>query len=410
LQKQIEQWQAASTNSEHRLLHALEFVQDEVRYLGMEGGIQSHKPSDPSLVFARRYGDCKDKALLLCTILTRLGVEASPALVNARGKVDPTMASPNAFNHAIVRAKLGEKTLWVDPTLSYQKGPLHSRYLPDYGDALVLLPTTQELVTVPRSTNGAPRTIVRESLALNASDRFSSLRVATSMEGRDAETFRASIAAGLGEALSQSRLTSYARYYPHIRTNAPCRIEETTNHIMQVTDDYSVPEIWSSGEAWRLNFDYFAQELGNLLGLAVNPQRTMPVGIEYPCHRIHTTVLHLPASHSMRDTVKVIRGPAEELRFKRTSSGKTMTLEYDYRSTAGTVAVADLNEHLKARREMLDCLGFSLWWRPEMLHRTSTMPRTPRGPMGWTILIFCVGMVVLWNVFNRRRSREAPAF
>ena len=39
---------------------------------------------NPAAVLARRFGDCKDKVLLLVTILRALGVEAYPALVNSR--------------------------------------------------------------------------------------------------------------------------------------------------------------------------------------------------------------------------------------------------------------------------------------------------------------------------------------
>jgi transglutaminase-like putative cysteine protease len=107
-------------------------VQDEVRYLGIELGTYSHTPTGPSKVFERRFGDCKDKTLLLATVLNELGIDARPALVNtdARRALDGWQPSPYAFDHVIVRAELGGKTYWLDPTTPYQRGTLADASVP----------------------------------------------------------------------------------------------------------------------------------------------------------------------------------------------------------------------------------------------------------------------------------------
>src|SRR5205814_7305400 len=43
---------------------AIRFVQDNIRYLGIEMGRGSHEPRQPRLTLEQRYGDCKDKAFL----------------------------------------------------------------------------------------------------------------------------------------------------------------------------------------------------------------------------------------------------------------------------------------------------------------------------------------------------------
>jgi hypothetical protein len=80
LTRQIALWRRLPAGEE-RVLAVLQFVQDEVRYQGIETGAASYTPGDPSLVFARRFGDCKDKTLLCVTILRALGIEANPVLV-----------------------------------------------------------------------------------------------------------------------------------------------------------------------------------------------------------------------------------------------------------------------------------------------------------------------------------------
>ena len=72
-------------------------------------GPGGYRPASPDTVLSRRFGDCKDKALLLTTILRELGIEAQPALVNSRrGRVlTSALPTPYMFDHAIVRARTG---------------------------------------------------------------------------------------------------------------------------------------------------------------------------------------------------------------------------------------------------------------------------------------------------------------
>ena len=65
----LAQIRSASASTPGRVLRALRFVQDEVRYLGVEIGVNSHVPYPPATVMKRRFGDCKDKVLLLMTML-----------------------------------------------------------------------------------------------------------------------------------------------------------------------------------------------------------------------------------------------------------------------------------------------------------------------------------------------------
>ncbi len=154
LKRQIEEWRTKfdPDDWDSRLLAALRFVQDEVRYLGIEMGPHSHLPIQPSIVFERRFGDCKDKSLLLTTILNSLGFEAHPALVNtdARHTLDEWLPSPFAFNHVIVQVNFEDKTRWFDPTATLQRGLLDTRYNPEYARALVVREGNGALEEIPQ--------------------------------------------------------------------------------------------------------------------------------------------------------------------------------------------------------------------------------------------------------------------
>ena len=132
---------------ESKTIALLTFVQDEIRYLGLELGPGTHRPNPPELVLARRFGDCKDKTLLFCTLMRAAGLDAHPALVNTsyRDRIEAWAPSPYAFDHVIACIPMGQSRWWVDPTLTNQKGGSLYRGLPDYRLALPVLADTTQL-------------------------------------------------------------------------------------------------------------------------------------------------------------------------------------------------------------------------------------------------------------------------
>jgi hypothetical protein len=97
---------------------ALQLVQDQIRYVyvGLDGG--NYRPATVEETWARRYGDCKAKTVLLLAILRALDVPAEAVLVNAMvdDGADMRLPSPGAFNHVLVRATVGGRGLWLDGT------------------------------------------------------------------------------------------------------------------------------------------------------------------------------------------------------------------------------------------------------------------------------------------------------
>ena len=112
-----------------------QFVQEQVRYVAIELGIGGYQPHPATSIFSHRYGDCKDKATLMISMLHEIGVDAYYVPINAeRGAVGPdTPANAYAFNHVIVAVKLSDDM--ADPSLV---AILHH---PKYGQLLFFDPT-----------------------------------------------------------------------------------------------------------------------------------------------------------------------------------------------------------------------------------------------------------------------------
>jgi Domain of Unknown Function with PDB structure (DUF3857)/Transglutaminase-like superfamily len=153
------------------------FTQKEIRYVAIQLGIGGWQPHHASEVFQHRYGDCKDKAILLSTMLQQVGIESYYLDVNTeRGVITPETPATRWFDHVILAIKLPEgtsnsslamvythpklgKLLIFDPTdqftpLGQLSGELQAGY------ALLVTPDGGELIKVPQlsaSLNGITR-------------------------------------------------------------------------------------------------------------------------------------------------------------------------------------------------------------------------------------------------------------
>ncbi len=103
-----------------RLARIHTFVMEEIRYQqDYETFIAGVKPHPAPMTLERRYGDCKDKAVLFIELARKLGLEAHFALVRTRDRGPVRQDVPmQQFNHAIVYVpeQPGVVARFFDPT------------------------------------------------------------------------------------------------------------------------------------------------------------------------------------------------------------------------------------------------------------------------------------------------------
>ncbi|MEP7264475.1 MAG: DUF3857 and transglutaminase domain-containing protein [Bacteroidota bacterium] len=94
------------------------WVQDHIKYIAFEDGLGGFIPRPASEVQRKRYGDCKDKATLLCELLRAAGLNGYRAWIGTRD-IDYTYAelpSPQVDNHMITAYNNGSKWYFFDAT------------------------------------------------------------------------------------------------------------------------------------------------------------------------------------------------------------------------------------------------------------------------------------------------------
>lgn len=91
----------------------------ETRYVALEFGIEGIRPRRAAQTLARGWGDCKDKATLIVTMLREVGIPSTIVLLRTRmrGDIAPEPASLAPFDHAI--AYVPSLDLYLDGTAEH---------------------------------------------------------------------------------------------------------------------------------------------------------------------------------------------------------------------------------------------------------------------------------------------------
>jgi len=185
IKQEVASLTAAKTTPLEKMQALAQFMQRDIRYVAIELGIGGWQPHPAPDIFFHRYGDCKDKATLMISMLREIGIEAHYVIINAqRDAVTPNEPAHDAFNHAITaidlpnglsdpslvatlqHPKLG-KILFFDPTdeltpFGHIRGQLQASY------GLLVTPDGGELLQLPRQQSESNGTQLSGALVLDA--------------------------------------------------------------------------------------------------------------------------------------------------------------------------------------------------------------------------------------------------
>jgi hypothetical protein len=166
-----------------KLSRITEYIQKNIRYFIVERGIGGLQANHAADIFRNRYGDCKDKATLVISMLQVAGIHAYYVpLDDHRGIVDPDFPSITG-NHmiaaielppdvqdprlmAVVKAKNGKRYLIFDPT--DERTPVGNLPSSEQGSfAILAAGDSSQIIALPVLDPGANGTDVKGSFALS---------------------------------------------------------------------------------------------------------------------------------------------------------------------------------------------------------------------------------------------------
>jgi transglutaminase-like putative cysteine protease len=367
LAKQIALFKAeAGSNKEKYFRAAVKLVQDEVRYMGIEMGEYSHRANRPENIYNQRYGDCKDKSLLLVSILNAGGIPANLVLINseAKGKTDIYLPSAYAFDHATVVATVNRKQVWVDPTISYQRGSGLNIYYPPYQKGLILAPQTTALTNIPPSEMGVME--CRENYTISKDSNKVTLDVITRYTLNEADKTRGTLAStGVAET-EQNYLSYYQKVYPKIESTDSVTIKdnETDNEITTI-EHYTISDFFKddtvSGKKQASFYaDYISEQLTD-----INTKLRYPRMLNYPCAIDFTTQIVLPGGWNVDDSNTDIIRDGYAFKAKTWAMNDTLYLNYKFNYLSNFLPVDKLDEYAADVKQIKNVeLGYTFSYAP----------------------------------------------
>lgn len=324
-----------------------DWVANRTRYVGLEFGLSAFKPHPAQDVHDKLYGDCKDKATLLITMLGLAGIKAHPVLLHAEARrvVDQGLPTLTAFNHCIALAELGTKEVWLDATAetcAFGDIPAGDRGV----QALVVRDGVGAFETIPPYSgpdNGIDATTTIKLHADGSADADWQIH----MRGAEGQAMRAVV----------SRLT------PDKRKELMQRMasEFSTGGMLQ---DFQLPD--GSDKTGPYNFTFtmaapnYAKKTGSLLLLPIggndsvrksNPytsdKRVWPIVSESSALMKTQTVVTLPDGYVVEDSPDDVNltSPLQEYHrtLTKTPEGKTLTIVETVLERTGKAPASDYN-------------------------------------------------------------------
>lgn len=364
LEALITEWQRLP-DAQSRAAAALRAVQEDVRYFSVLMGESSHRPSPPAQTWERRYGDCKDKAWLLSMLLTRMGMDAEPALVStSQGRaLDRALPAASQFDHVIVRAKVEGQVFWLDATRSLQRGPLAMRQSSDFGFALPVHSTAEGLVDMASLREQRAMQHVVERFLPSADGTSVRLEIETTVRGTEAERRRHDFRSRELSEISRSYVDYYSRLHGELASAEAIRFEDDPESgEIRVFEAYQLQRPWlSSGSGSRV-LEIYADLMSPYLSLSGPQQRRHPLWRPHPIELRQTTEVVLPEGWSMLTTPDSVDAEDASFRYARRIRREADRLVVDHRfdSLAEQVAAADAPRHFELRRRAIEAVGARL--------------------------------------------------
>ena len=234
----------------------IHYVQNEIRYMGIESGIGCIKPFPPEQVVKQRFGDCKDKSLLMVTLIKKIGVtHAYPVLVNTtmQHNLDKCMPSNEIFNHCIVMFEYDNKRYWIDPTASMQGGKFENMYTYDFGKALIIgMPSDSLQTMAPQKVESGAEII--DEYTINSFDKPAQLKITSIRYGKDADERRAASEYMTSSNISDGVLKELKLIFPVANKTDDIKVtDDIEKNIFTRVYSYEVADFWQDGDKMNAN-------------------------------------------------------------------------------------------------------------------------------------------------------------
>jgi len=324
--------------------------------VGRGGGYRPHLAAD---VFAKSYGDCKDKVNLMRSMLKVVGIDSYPLAIYSgdRARVRADWPSPQQFNHAVIAVRLREdlqaaavasypglgRLLFFDPTDEHTYMGLLPQEEED-SQALLVSPDQGALIRTPVSPPEANRIERRLDLLLTEDGTLAG-RVEEEAYGHAAAAYRRE-RQSLALDDYRKRMEAWVAETGSGAQMSSLEVTEEANETVRVVVEFKTPRYAKSIHGTMLVVKANVLPARNLVHLP-QTKRKYPVVLSSESFE-ETTRMKLPPGFEVDEMPRPVQATAS---FGRHSSSCAVKDGYlsCHRSLTATAAVIPAERYEEAR-------------------------------------------------------------
>ncbi len=350
---------------EDKILKLIRFVQDDVRYLGFESGIGAYQPNHPKKVLNQRYGDCKDKSLLLVSLLRKENVAAFPFLVNteSRNALKELLPSHNLFNHCIVKFNHNGKSYFVDPTMTGQGGNLDNLSIPKYGFGLVIKSGNNDLTALPEY-RVIPKLKVEETITTDSIGGSAVFLIKSTYSGSKADQMRDYFNSNSLEAINKEFVNYYSSLYPSIEASQPIRFSDNTRNGVNefiIEEYYAINRFWQKDETTGLfKCETEPMVLESMLEYSKSPKRNTSYYLGEPYEFEQKTTVALPQYWNITSGDFEIEKNSFKYQKEIRNIGKTIEINHSYTLKTNQIPPEEVSDFLENHEKINNQISYQL--------------------------------------------------
>lgn len=332
------------------------YVQDEIHYEAIEFGRRAYVPKTARETMRDRYGDCKDHALLLYSLLQAVDIDASLALVNLQQAVVPELPNTDQFNHVIVAVPTDDGHVFIDTTdKDLRLGELPPRSMA--GNHALLLGQRSTLVKIPEYEStltglDIERTVEAEGdglIKVTETARLSGYQAAElrgQLRSIESSELQSSLQRWVADRYSDAELTDY--FVENVFEAGYDLVVEFQYTLPIETDgSFDVPSFL---ESYYLEYDRVAD-------------RRFPFEFFYPLRVSAVTSIRIPDDRKLHSLAK--KPDVGESRFGNwrrevSESDGGWKMKFDYVASEARFMPEDYREFAEFQRKAVDAIEQSI--------------------------------------------------
>lgn len=354
-----------ATTKEAQITALINFVQRDIRYSGNENGIYSHVPRDPNFVLNNRYGDCKEKSVLLNELLKQIGINAYPVLLNTNlGKtIKNQVPSINAFNHCISTFEFNKKRYFIDPTISYQRGHFKFRILPNYEYGMILNNESENFTEIIPDLSSKSEVFEDFVISKNGD---ATLKVTSRYTGTCSDDARYYALTTSLYDTQESYKQFYQKYADDIDVLDTITYEDNEiNNVFTTVEHYLLHKFWTASDSSKIiKKDFIPYALNSRLNYGEESKRKDPLKMAYPCNYSQTITISNDSGFNITDDEKIADNKFFSYLYISKIKNKKIELVYHFNSKVDVIYPSEYQNYKKEMDFINLNMVFSLEEKP----------------------------------------------